>query len=220
VFNVCPGCGEYSDDKQVITRDGGAFAVCEKCNYQHPFRMLPLLVITGASGTGKTTVALRLPSIVTDCVCMESDILWHDAFNKPEEDYKTYRNLWLRVAKNISQCNRPVALIGSSTPGQFEKCPESRYFSKICYLALVCEEAELVKRLKARPSWRDSGSEEVLKNMINFNQWLIENAAKSRPTMSLLDTSNLTVDETVTATKSWIERSLDAIPEPPVPSST
>ncbi len=212
MFNVCPGCGEYSDDKQVITRAGVAFAVCEKCNYQHPFKMLPLLVITGASGTGKTTVALRLPAALNDCVCMESDILWQDLFNKPEEDYKTYRNLWLRVAKNINQSDRPVALIGSSTPGQFEKCAESRYFSKICYLALVCDEAELVKRLKARPSWRNSGSEEVLKNMINFNRWLIENAAKTRPAMSLLDTSNLTVDDTVAASKAWIERSLANAP--------
>ncbi len=141
---------------------------------------------------------------------MESDILWQDVFNKPEEDFKTYRNLWLRVAKNISQSDRPVALIGSSTPGQFEKCAESRYFSKIHYLALVCSEAALVKRLKARPSWRNSGSEEVLKKMVNFNQWLIENATVTRPSMSLLDTSNQSIDETVAETKSWIERSLRA----------
>jgi len=210
MFNVCPGCGEYSDEKQVITKYGGTFATCEKCNYQHPFKRLPLLVITGASGTGKTTVALRLPTVVTDCVCLESDILWQDVFNKPEEDFKTYRNLWLRVAKNISQSDRPVALIGSSTPGQFEKCAESRYFSKIHYLALVCNKAALVERLKARPSWRNSGSEEVLKKMVNFNQWLIENAAVTRPSMSLLDTSDQSIDETVAETKSWIERSLRA----------
>lgn len=210
MFNVCPGCGEYSDDKQIITKDGGTFAACEKCNYQHPFKRLPLLVITGASGTGKTTVALRLPTVLTDCVIMESDILWQDVFNKPEEDFKTYRNLWLRVAKNIAQSDRPVVLIGSSTPGQFEKCAESRYFSKIHYLALVCNETELIKRLKARPSWRNSGTEETVKNMVKFNQWLIENAAKTRPAVTLLDTSNQTVDETIADTKSWIERSLQA----------
>jgi broad-specificity NMP kinase len=208
MFNVCPGCGEYSDDKEIITSDSGTFAACQKCNYQHPFKRLPLLVITGASGTGKTTVALRLPTVLTDCVIMESDILWQDVFNKPEEDFKTYRNLWLRVAKNIAQSDRPVALIGSSTPGQFEKCAESRYFSRIHYLALVCKEAELIKRLKARPSWRNSGSEETVKNMVKFNQWLIENAAKTRPAVTLLDTSKQTVDETIADTKSWIERSL------------
>lgn len=141
---------------------------------------------------------------------MESDILWHDVFNKPEEDFKTYRNLWLRVAKNIAQSDRPVVLIGSSTPGQFEKCAESRYFSKIHYLALICNETELIKRLKARPSWRNSGTEETVKNMVKFNQWLIENAAKTRPAVTLLDTSNQTVDETIADTKSWIERSLQA----------
>lgn len=214
MFNVCPGCGEYSDEKRIVTACDGeasttagnrlAFAVCLKCHHHHPFKSLPLLVITGASGSGKTAAGLKLANLVQDCVCLESDILWNDAFNNPEEDYKTYRNLWLRVAKNINQNDRPVVLIGSSTPGQFEKCNESRYFSKIHYLALVCEENELIRRLTARPSWRKSSSNDVLQNMTRFNKWLLENAAVSVPPMSIVDTSHITVDETVRACEAWI----------------
>jgi hypothetical protein len=203
MFNVCPGCGQYSDEKEIDTSNG-AVAVCRQCGHRHPFLMLPLLIITGASGTGKTTVGLRLPSVMTDCVCLESDILWQDAFNQPDNDYKQYRNLWLRVAKNVGQSGRPVVLIGSSTPGQFEKCPESRYFSKIAYLAFVCNESALVERLQSRPSWRKSGSDDVLKQMVNFNQWLIDNASTTNPPMSLLDTSDISVDQTLAATRMWI----------------
>jgi hypothetical protein len=201
VFNVCPGCGEYSDEKLIST--DGRYAICQACKHEHPFLRLPLLIITGASGTGKSTVALKLVTDQSAVVCLDSDILWRDEFSKPDNDFRDYRNLWLRMAKNIAQNGRPVVLFGSATPGQFEQCAESRYFSGIHYLALVCDEGELTRRLRARPVWRNSGSEAVLEGMTKFNQWLIDNAAKSVPPMSLLDTSELSLDESVDATKKW-----------------
>jgi hypothetical protein len=210
MFNVCPACGQYSNDKEIDAK--GPFAVCKECGYRHAFLRLPLLVVTGASGSGKTAVALRLVSTMNNCVCMESDILWRDEFNKAEDDYKEYRNLWLRVAKNIAQNGRAVVLFGSCTPGQFEQCPESRYFSSINYLAVVCSKSQLEQRLQARPDWRKSGSEAVLEGMTEFNQWLIDHAEKSTPRMELLDTSDLTIDQSAGATRLWIERSLREIP--------
>ncbi len=37
-----------------------------------------------------------------------------------------------------------------------EPCVERRYFSSVSYGALVCQEAELRRRLEARPAWRGS----------------------------------------------------------------
>ncbi len=37
---------------------------------------LPLFVLTGASGAGKTTIALNLARSFHDCVTMDSDMLW------------------------------------------------------------------------------------------------------------------------------------------------
>jgi len=201
VFNVCPSCGEYSDEKLIAS--DGRHAICQACGHEHPFLRLPLLIVTGASGTGKSTVLLTLVAEQSAFVCLDSDILWRDEFSKPDNDFRDYRNLWLRVAKNIAQNGRPVALFGSATPGQFEQCAESRYFSGIHYLALVCSDNELTRRLEARPAWRNSGTEAVLERMTKFNQWLIDNATKSDPPMSLLDTSELSLDESVDATKKW-----------------
>lgn len=200
MFNVCPGCGEYSVDKTIDRAN--SMAVCKQCGHRHPFKLTQLMIVTGASGTGKTAVALELTPTLQECVCMESDILWSDEFNKPEDDYSQYRNLWLRVAKNVAQSGRPVVLFGTSTPGQFEKCEESRYFSGISYLAFVCDELRLKERLRSRPGWRKSGSEEVLERMIGFNKWLIDNAAANE--MTLLDTSEMTLAESAEATKAWI----------------
>jgi hypothetical protein len=206
MFNVCPGCGEYSDDKEIR----GQTAICRACGYSHPFKRLPLFVITGASCTGKTTVGLHLPDrLQQECVCLESDILWRDEFNKPEDDYRDYRNLWLRMAKNISQSGRPVVLIGSSTPGQFEACSEARYFSRIHYLALVCQDQELERRLTSRPDWRKSGSPEVINSMLSFNRWFGDNAIRSN--IQLLDTTKSAVDETIESVIHWIRDSISKV---------
>jgi broad-specificity NMP kinase len=202
VFNVCPGCGEYTDAKEILLAP--TRAVCPQCKYEHAFVSLPLFVITGASGSGKTTAGLELTRTASDFVVLDQDILWNDCFNAPDDDYKLFRNTWLRMAKNIHQAGRSVVLFGSAIPQQYEACTERRYFSAIHYLALVCSSDELARRLKDRPQWRKSGTEENLQNMLNFNKWLTENADKTDPTMTVLDTSAISLDQTVAAISGWI----------------
>jgi hypothetical protein len=206
VFNVCPGCGLYRDDKQVDSER--QVAICPDCGHEFRFGQLPLFVITGASGTGKSTVMLHLAFKQNEFVCLDSDILWREEFNKPDDDYIEYRNMWLRMVKNIAQAGRPVALFGSSTPGQFERCNERRYIGDIHYLALVCDDAELERRLKARPGWRKSGDEEVVVRMQQFNGWLRENAAATG--MTALDTTSMDIEATVSATLQWLRDSISA----------
>ena len=179
MFNVCPNCGMYSDEKSVDPK--GPFAICPQCGYAHRFVQLPLFVVTGASGTGKTMVCLELVARMPECVCLECDIFWRPEFATPADDYRGFRNLCLRAAKNIGQNGRPVVLFGSAIPQQYEACPERRYFTETHYLALVCDEKELVRRLQERPRWRKSAEPEVLEKMIEFNYWLGENAHTTQP---------------------------------------
>ena len=91
MFNVCAECGLYAADKHVRPLDGSlALAVCPHCGHGHPFRQLPLFMLTGASGAGKTTVCLELASAQSRaedwapaCVYLEQDILWRDEFAGP-----------------------------------------------------------------------------------------------------------------------------------------
>ncbi len=206
MFNVCPNCGEYSVEKSIDV--SGPFAVCPHCRYAHPFLQQPLFIISGASGTGKTTVGLALASILKECVVMESDILWGMVPATPEDNYRSYRNLWLRVAKNIGQAGRPVVLCGTALPEQFEDCPERRYFSTLYYLAMVCDDDLLAERLQRRPVWRQTHSTAFQENMVQFNRWLKANAHITRPPMTLCDTSHRHIDETVTYVAKWIRQSL------------
>jgi len=208
MFNVCPRCGQYSDEKTIDRR--GPFAVCPFCHHPHPFVQLPLFVVTGASGAGKTTIALNLAQSFHECVTMESDILWGAIAATAEDNYRGYRNTWLRVVKNISQAGRPVVLVGTALPDQFEECPERRYFTQIHYLAVVCDDAALAQRLRARPAWRGAGAPSFIADMLRFNGYLQAHARTTEPPLTVLDTTTVTVAESTRATMEWIGARLPA----------
>ena len=206
MFNICPKCGEDRADK--IIEPEGPYAVCPNCNYRHKFVRLPLFVLTGASGVGKTTTCLALAAGANDFVTMESDILllsFVDELNQPGTNYREYRELWLRVCKNISQAGRPVILCGVGEPTQFEQCVERRYFSEIFYLALVCEDEVLASHLRSRPPWPGGSiADERIKQEVPFNRWLKASARSTKPPMTLLDITDLTVDRVVEEVTRWV----------------
>src|SRR6266704_322928 len=204
MFNVCPNCGEYAVEKRIDA--SGPFAICPHCQYAHPFLQQPLFIISGASGTGKTTVCLSLISVLKECVVLEKDILWGMVKTSPTEKYSSWSNVWLRIAKNVGQAGRPLVLCGTALPEHFEECPERRYFSTLYYLTLVCDDDLLVERLQHRPEWRMTHTPEVLEDMVQFNRWLKGNASLTRPPMTLYDTSHKDIDETVEYVAKWIRQ--------------
>lgn len=209
MFNVCPNCGEYSEEKSIDPR--GPFAVCPTCGYAHRFVQLPLFILTGASSTGKSTVCLELVNSISECVCLECDIFWRAEFDTPEDNYHGFRNLCLRVAKNIGQSGRPVLLCGSAIPEQYKACPERRYFTVTHYLSLVCTDDELTKRLQNRPGWRQSSNPEFIQKMLEFNRWLIDNAPSTQPAMTLLDTTHQSIEDSVHWVADWIRSHLPPV---------
>ena len=205
MFNVCPGCGQYSVEKAIDP--DGPVAICPYCGYRQPFRRLPLLVITGASGAGKSTVALALPGRLPEYVTLEMDILWRPEFNHPDDDYRDFHETWLRVAKNVGQSGRPVVLCGTAAPGQLERCAEVRYFAAIHYLALVCDDDVLAHRLRSRPTWRQSSGDEFVERMLALNRWLkvrADEGGDAGSSLSVLDTTHLDSGETFERAATWV----------------
>lgn len=203
MINVCHNCGEYRVDKIIDPR--GPYAICPECGHKHPFLQLPLLIIAGASGTGKSTVCQRLLGRLEKVVLLEGDLLWRTKFNKPEERYRDFFETWLRLCKNISQSGRPVVWANAGAiPDNVEQCEERRYFSAVYYLALVCNDEELAKRLRERPQWRKSGDLATIEKNVQFNQWFKKNAEQTSPAIKLLDTTGVAVEETANQIALWI----------------
>ena len=206
MFNVCPACGQYVEEKTIDPVR--ALAICPLCGHGHQFHRLPLFVLTGAGATGKTAACLRLPDALPECVALECDILWRPEFAQPGEGYRDFRNTWLRVAKNVAQAGRPVLLSGSAMPSQYETCPERRYFAESHYLALVCDGSVLARRLETRRGWRVSSDAQTIERMLAFNQWFIDMAERTAPPMALLDTTQLTVEDVVRKVVAWVRSRL------------
>ena len=202
MMNVCFQCGMYHADK--LIEPSGPFAICPECGYKHPFQQLPLLIVSGASGTGKTTVCQHLLGQVTQAVLLDSDILWRPEFNTPDTNYRDFFETWLRVCKNISQSGRPVVLFaaGVGVPGNIENRIERRYFSKVHYLALVCSDETLSQRLQKRPDWRGTHEPGYVEEHIRFNQWF--KAYEGQFSIKLMDTTNVALEETTRMVASWI----------------
>jgi hypothetical protein len=203
MFNVCHNCGLYRADK--IIDPYGPYAICPECGHKHPFRRLPLLIVSGASGSGKSSVCQAMLGKLEDVILLDSDILWRAEFNKPETNYRDFFETWLRMAKNISQSGRPVVLFGAGmgVPENIEPCIERRYFSDIHYLALVCDDEVLAQRLKERPAWRGSGEQAYMDTHIQFNCWFKEQRKINTP-ISLIDTTNVSLETTIEQVKTWI----------------
>ena len=228
MFNVCTNCGDYRADKtvtvpsdpaelpergdQFYSQSGArsALATCPQCRHPHPFLQLPLLLVGGASATGKTTILQKLTGRFTAAVLLEADLLWLEEFSDPTDGHPRFFETWLRMAKNIGQSGRPAALFGAglAVPENIEQCVERRYFSQTHYLVLVCDEGVLRRRLLARPAWRKSGQPEELQAQLDFNSWLLTESPNQTPRVSLLDTTDALVEDSAKAVRAWIESAL------------
>ena len=199
MINVCVQCGAYHADK--LIDPAGPFAICPDCGALHPFQQQPLLVVSGASGSGKSSLCRLLTGQVRQAVLLDADILWRPEFNQPENDYRDFYETWLRLCKNIGQSGRPVVLFnaGAGVASNLENCIERRYFSRIHTLALVCADEILAARLSSRPAWRAAPDPDSIEAQLSFNRWFKETAA-----VECLDTGTLTEKETAALVETWI----------------
>ena len=202
MYDFCFNCGENHQDKEVDAT--GPYIICPDCGFKQKFQKLPLFVIVGACGTGKSTLCNEVVMIEKkpDLVYLENDMLL------VLSQFGNYSEWWLWICFNISQSGRPVALFGGGSPSDFEHALRRQYFSNIHYLVLTCDVKTLENRLLARPEWRKSSNPEFMKKQQNWNQWLIDNEKSASPPYSTLDTSDKTKEESAKELIDWIIQSL------------
>jgi broad-specificity NMP kinase len=203
MINVCPNCSIYRADKIVDIKQSKV--ICPECGEQISFLFSPLFIISGASGSGKSTICNNLVDKMNEAIVLDCDILWQEEFNTPENSYRKFNETWLRLSKNISQSGRPVVLFGAGgIPENIESCIECRYFSNIYYLGLTCSNDILKKRLEERPKWRKSWNKEFIEGQIKFNNWFKEYKSKMGQKIDLIDTTEETIEETTQRIMLWI----------------
>ncbi|GAA5127313.1 AAA family ATPase [Pseudonocardia adelaidensis] len=203
-LQICLGCGARF--RYPVVAPDAPVLVCADCGHRQPFRRLPLFALTGPSGAGKSTVARLLPQALGDvAVVVEQDMLWAAGLQDPADDFADFRRTWLRMAGMIHQSGRPVVLVGTVVPEQFERRPERAFVGQIHYLALVADPDVLRTRLRARPAWRGWDDPRIAET-VEFNDWLCREGPTLAPPVELLDTTTLELAETARRVVEWVRR--------------
>ncbi|MGI5894420.1 MAG: AAA family ATPase [Candidatus Merdivicinus sp.] len=202
MLHTCPACGKYAPDLRFDLLNHQV--CCPSCGYQTPIRRFPLFLVTGASCAGKSTLTRELFLHNSQVISMESDILWDEKWQEINDNFRSYRAMWLRVCQNISHAGKPVLLCGCCDPSQFAGLSETNFFTGLHFLAVVCRDEILEERMNRRglsdPSARNDHK--------NFNRWFWKNHHNTTPPITLLDTSDLTPQQAAVQAAHWIDEIL------------
>jgi hypothetical protein len=141
---------------------------CPRCGDESWLPDLPLFVVTGASGAGKSTITAPLRNLLPGCVVFETDVILHVA----ALGWDTWRNTWLQLTHAVAVGGRATVLTGSLIPDQLERMPARRLVGPIHFALLDCPDDILAERLRARPTWRGSSSQATITDHQRFAAWL------------------------------------------------
>lgn len=194
----CLDCGPDA----ALERLGAATLRCPRCGAGQHVPALPLFVVTGASGAGKTTVTASLRSRLPGCDVFEIDATLQVA----ALGWEVWRNTWLRVVHEVALNGRVSVLCGSLQPDQLEHLPARRLIGPVHCCVLDCPDAVRASRLRARPAWRGTSSEAAIAEHQRYAAWLRANIDPC------FDTSRLTPEQTADQIATWIRVQMEASP--------
>ena len=137
-----------------------------------------LILLSAACGVGKSTVknALNEMNLLPDFACIDSDEVrlnwWNYKGTPREQDYTKdciARAFELAGDKHLlfGTCNDPLSF--------FERVPLPADVTAT-YVGMVCSDAEVRRRLLARPPERMCGEESFILSQIDYNGWIRDHA--------------------------------------------
>lgn len=203
MIGICPKCGNYEWNKQI--QENMKEIVCQQCGYQWNFKAMPLFVLTGCSGVGKTTTAQELLQRDTKFIVMDADFLFNIMPHDKEEDYRNWVEQIMSLSKTIMQSGKPLLWTIAGALDYFENTYNRRFFTEIYYLALVCDSNNLEKRMREGRHITDLN---WIQNSIDYNRWFIENSTVSSQKIDTYDITGKSVSDVADYVTQWIEARL------------
>jgi len=198
MLDICPDCGNYEWDK--IVENTGKIK-CPKCGHQWSFKTMPLFILTGCSGVGKTTTAQELLQRNINFLVLDSDFLFNLMPHKTEEDYKDQAEQILALSKDLMQGGKPVLWTKAGALEHFENAYNLRFFTRVYFLALVCNSKELEKRMR---EGRHITDYRWINGSIEYNKWFMEKGIISNEKADIFDITGKSVSEVADYVISWV----------------
>jgi hypothetical protein len=190
-MHYCQSCPEPT-----AMEPDGEVARCPSCGRTDQADRRPVFMITGASGSGKTTVFAPLASMLARrCVVFDVDWLLDPAQalsgakTLAELPWDSFWDAWFSVAHGVAQSGLPAALLGPSMSGRLDEFPVRKWIGEIYWFLLDCSDDAPRARIQARPRWRSRDIDQ----QIDFGRWLRDNITDQ------VDTTAMSPEETVRA---------------------
>lgn len=198
MIEICSNCGNHEWDKEII----GNKLRCPKCGAEWEFRKMPLLILTGCSGVGKTTTAIEIMRKMVDFVVLDADIFagfinWED-----EESCNDRVEIIANISKDIQQSGKPVLWTMAGCLDRLPKAYNSRYFSEIICLALVTDENALRRRMQ---EGRGITDDNWINSSCDYNRYFMEHDRIGDTKYELLDISTKDPREVADYVVNWVQ---------------
>ncbi|MFZ4659873.1 MAG: hypothetical protein ACOYNY_22885 [Caldilineaceae bacterium] len=184
-------------------------------------------LISGSAASGKTTLVRGLPTLLTRVVCHDAD----ERVATTGAERCAQLEQWVADALLAQQTGDDFLLTSNSPLGELLACPSAPGLASIAACVLDCADQVRVVRLRARgidPDWPPS---QHLLNWASwhrlhawdpqwephvitgngpathrYDRWRSWQQGDPRWQVDLLDTTTLTIDETLHWLAAWVER--------------
>jgi hypothetical protein len=195
----CDQCGRFAIRRIDLRDETGSFR-CAGCGHAFSRRVLPLRIVTGASGVGKSSVIPHLQRLLTECAVLDKDELW-------APDWDLAYTIMLRVASALAQGGRGTVIVGAIVPEHVDQLPSRDLVGPILFANLHCDDATRARRQRQRRFWNPA-DEEFTETHRNFARWLLDHAESHfDPPMATFDTSTATPEEVAASIARWVRAS-------------
>jgi hypothetical protein len=201
MIGICGKCGNHKWDK--IVKEGRV--ICPECNHSWNYISLPLFILSGCSGVGKTTTGIELMQRQNDVVVLDADIFCGVQNASTEDDYRKRVDTIESLSRNISQSGKPVLWTMAGNLDMLTKSYNTRFFDGIYCLVLTVDEEALRDRMINGRGITDSG---WIEGSVGYNQYLRTHNTLGELSYETLDITNKTPAEVADAVIEWYKKYL------------
>ena len=202
MIGICPNCGNYRWDKTVTETE----IVCPRCAHRWGYRRLPLFILTGCSGVGKTTTGQALLARQTDFLVLDADLFYNIMPHETTEDYQKQTEQMLFLSRNLMQGGTPILWTRAGCLDLLPHAYNSRFFSAIHCLALTCEENALRERMTKGRGITDEG---WIQSSADYNRYFMTHNQIGEQKFETLDITDLSADEVADRVEAWVKGKME-----------
>ena len=197
MISICPCCGSNRWNKTATA----THITCPECGHSWPYRRGPLLLLTGCSGVGKTTTAIRLFGMTKAFAVLDADM-----FYIPDDSQLS--SMLEKVGNLSAAFNQQGTAILWTMAGGLDCIKDTyhqQFFSEIKCLALTCEPDELRRRMT---EGRGITDERWLNGSREYNEYFRTHNELGDVHFDKLDITRLSPVEAAEQVLNWVKKQL------------